>query len=428
MNRTRRFRLLRGSLVLALGLELLVPWSRPAAEAATAPGVQVTVDPRGVVGLANAVPATVTVTLGATSVAVNGNPPVVLNDFGRYSTGKVPIAGAHCGTNDLSILYVGRAVGATTYEVLCPVIGLSPSSAGVPDLPTTVVVTSRYFDYQGDDQYKYLTVDGAPAGRFTYGNDPSFTMTGGCGQHQVQLAQASQYGPLVATAVFTVVCPKLAVAPGAILRSSQPRAVTLTGTGFDPSAAVALSVEGASIGSAIADAAGNFSATPTIGGLSCATHQIVAAETAPSSVVPSPSPGPSGSPAPPLPPPALGATRTAQVGLAVRCPATLAISPTVIPGGMTTHVTGGGFAPHAQVTLVWQLDGGLSRPVPGSPVTADATGAIDFYTLMMVHEPVGARTLVAKDATSSAAATGIVEGGTMQPGGSSSNFDFIFRR
>jgi len=118
---------------------------------------------------------------------------------------------------------------------------------------------------------------------------------------------------------------------------------------------------------------------------------------------------------------------SAAATLTVTCPGVdLGVDPAVIAEGMTTHVTGSGFVPDQPVTLAWQLSDGSTVPADGSPATADGNGRVSFYCLVLAHQDVGGRTLIATQSVDTfdgtlaqltAQTTAVVQGGTMQPSG-----------
>jgi hypothetical protein len=289
---------------------------------------------------------------------------------------------------------------SAVFTVLCPTITLDPAVVYGAGGATTVNVTATDFDLGDDDSLKQLTFDGAPAtptAQFGPKQPISFTAGGSCGPHQVELTQQSAFGLLDATAVFTVECPTVALDPGTIAQVLQPAGVGVDATSFPPNAAVTISLDGTTVGSGQTDQFGTLATAITANNLDCGTYPVVV-ETDQVAGVPH---------------------ARAKAHLVVSCAPLVQADPDVVQAGMTTHITGSGFTPGAQVTLVWQLPDGTTEPVAGSPRTASASdkGTFDFYTLIPGLDELGLRMLAASDGNRSATAKVLIEGGTMQPSG-----------
>lgn len=411
-----RRRLLAAPACLALALLTMTLPARRAAAAVPALSVSLP----GVLGANH--PATVTVSgsglagYGIYRLDFDGSQ---IDTVGTDGSGALSatehLPGAACGDHQVSLTLAGvlqfmaAAPDATArYHVLCPSIAPAPRSVLRAQLPASVAVQPNGdFDYAGDDQYKVLLVDGVQVGTFGYRAPIGFAPSTACGVHPVRLVQPSQFGPVDAQSSYTVLCPQVAVQPGTIDKPAEPAPATVTGNGYDADAAVTVTIGGQVVAGAVTDGVGAFSVPITLADLDCGPHPLTAAE-----------PG----------------TPAAQAGTSVRVrcthshppPSHLALNPDVVATGMTTRVTGSGFQPTAQVTLVWHLADGTTEAVGGSPVIADAHGGIDFYTLVLPHGATGGRTMVATDAISSATAQAVVQGGTMQPSGGGPQI--VFRR
>jgi hypothetical protein len=411
-----RARLVAALACLPLALLTTALPVRPAA--AAVPSLSVSLP--GVLGANH--PSTVTVAgsglaqYGGYRLDFDGSPidTVGTDGNGAFSVSE-HLAGATCGDHQLSITlswvigFVAVPPAATArYHVLCPSIALTPRSVLRSQLPPSIAVQPNGdFDYAGDDQYKVLLVDGMQVRSVGYHAPISIAPTTACGVHVVRLVQPSQFGAVDAQAGYTVLCPGVAVQPATIDKAAEPAPATVTGSGYDPNAPVTVSVGGQVVAGAVSDGVGDFSVPITLADLDCGPHPLTAVE-------------------PGYPAAQAGASVTVRCTHSGPAHSHLALNPDVVATGMTTRVTGSGFQPATQVTLVWHLADGTTEAVGGSPVLADSHGRIDFYTLVLPHGATGGRTMVATDASSSATAQAVVQGGTMQPSGGGSQI--VFRR
>jgi len=303
-----------------------------------------------------------------------------------------------------------------TLTVLCvtPHITLSPATILRESQPRPVTVHASGF---APDWPVAVSVDGTQQATTDTGKngakDVVITVAGlGCGPHTVtvqELPDPTPNPPMpAASATLTVKCvtPQVSVIPAVILRESQPRPVAVHASGFAPDWPVAVLVDGAQQASTSTNSSGVKDVVITVAGLSCGPHAVTVRE------LPNPGPNP--------------AMPEASATLTVRCVAALSVNPAVIPAGMTTHVTGTGFAPGKPVILTWKLTDGSTATVNGAPVVASAKGVIDFYCLVLPHESTGGRQLIGTDTTVTATAAAVVAGGTMQPSGSDPQI--VFRR
>jgi len=339
--------------------------------------------------------------------------PVYASEGPPDLEGAFPASGLQCGANQVQVAYFSYDYNTIRRDfgnlvALCPTITLNPNAGYLAGKPTTVTVTPTDFDGYQNDRPKVLTFDGRPLGTFGYKKPISFVATAGCGAHQVTLIQASAYGTLSASAVYTVRCPSAAVNPPVISRASQPIPVSVTANAFPPNAAVTIAINGSPARGATTDGAGNLAAPVTVMNLACAAYTVTVTTN-----------GTFG-----------GARVSASAPLTVTCSAVITVDPGVISAGMTSHVTGVGFTSGSSVTLVWQLMDGTTLPVNGSPqIALSPSGAIDFYTLVMNTDIIGARTLIGTDTKGLAASAPVVVArGTMQPSNSGQSVQRLVTR
>lgn len=325
-------------------------------------------------------------------------------------TGQVDIAltlpAAACGDHRVALddPVTGTTVVSTPFRVMCPSLRLQPSRLTPSTLPNTIaVLPGDDFDYSGDDTAKALVVDGGAPQRERYRDPIAIAPSVACGIHQVQLFQANDVvkATLSASAQYVVLCPAAAVDPVGIARDSQPTPVTVSGSGLDPATPISVAIDDRPVATATTDGTGALSKPVTVAGLDCGDHAVTLTEQQ-------------------VRPPARAATT-----LTVTCPGVdLAVAPAVVAEGMTTQVSGSGFVPNQPVTLVWQLSDGSTVAADGSPAKPDANGRLSFYCLILAHQDVGGRTLVATQSVDTvdgtvaqivAKASAVVQGGTMQP-------------
>jgi hypothetical protein len=306
---------------------------------------------------------------------------------------------AQCGSNTVTVVAeVDEGsfqfnVGSATIDLGCAAVSVSPALVGNQQLPATFAVTPENFP---EPSGFTLTVDGTPQA-FTPGAGGTLDFTGSpsCGAHQVTLSQTFDGQPISASAQITVLCPQIAVTPSSIPLASEPAAVVVTGTQFHANQPVSISLNGAVVGSTVTGEDGSFSVPITARGLDCAPHQVTAAE----------QPAAGG--------PAFLFSATALL-LVTGCTRSLTVDPAVLEPGQVTRVTGTGFAPGVPVTLTWQLPGGA--PLLGTlTVTADGTGDISGFFLVMPGDVLGARQVLATQAGDTLTAAALVEAGPMQP-------------
>jgi hypothetical protein len=362
-------------------------------------------------------PTTVTATqtdVGGSDVTLTyptGAPPVDMpagpNNTNVLSfTADVSTCGPATVTVNWPVIFLRKSANATAgtdsavFTVLCPTITLVPAIGYEAGTTTTVDVTYTDFDFDSDDSPKHLTFDGAaatPTADFGFQQPISFSASGACGPHTVELTQPSPFGLLDATAVYTVECPTVVLDPSTIAQVLEPAGVGVEATSFPPNAAVTISLNGNMVGSGQTDEFGTLATAITANDLECGTYPVVV-ETDQVAGVPH---------------------ARAKAHLVVSCAPLVQAKPDVVQAGMTTRITGSGFTPGAQVTLVWQLPDGTTEPVGGSPQTASASGkaTFDFYTLIPGLDELGLRTLMASDGTRSATVQVLIQGGTMQPSG-----------
>jgi hypothetical protein len=199
---------------------------------------------------------------------------------------------------------------------------------------------------------------------------------------------------LVASATLTAQCPAISLNPATITQNAEPAPVLVTGTTFYPGPAVAIAVDGNQVSSATTDGNGGFSTSVTAQGLSCGTHQVTANQFVD----------------------ALSQTLSASATLTVACnQSKLALDPAVLEPGELTHVTGTGFTPGQPVTLTWRLRGGGPPLLGRASVTANGTGGIAAWLMVMPNDVLGQRQLVATQGGSTATANAVVDGGPMEP-------------
>ncbi len=334
-----------------------------------------------------------------------------------------------CGPTPVTVTWPagpGASAGSDSapFTLLCPAITLTPAAVYAPNQLTTVTVDYTDFEPNGDDFAKYLTGDGNPIGSYLFQQPISFTVSIGCGQHIVELTQKSQFGLLDAKATYTVNCPTVTLNPTTVARVTQPAPVDVEADQFPPDAPVTVTLNGAVVGSGTTDDNGTLSTTITTDERRCSTYTIAVSTNA--------NAGNAGNATDPADPDsaanALPQAR-ASAPLVVSCAAVIKADPDVVQAGMTTHITGAGFAPGSVVKLVWQLPDGTIEPVTGSPqkATSSETGSIDFFTLLQGQDEVGQRMLVATDGQLTASFKVFVEAGTMQPSGRS-GLGIVIRR
>ncbi len=327
-------------------------------------------------------------------------------DTGAFSgTFSVPQPGDEsggvpgCGANTVTVTTetdggTSIPVGSVTITARCAGITVNPGVVGNQQLPATFHVTPQNFPLPGGFT---LSVDGTPQ-NFSTATDGGLDITASpsCGTHQVVLSQTFNEQVISAAAQITVKCPQITLTPAAIPLASQPAVVLVTGSQFHASQPVTISVDGTAAGSGVTDAGGNFSLPVTARGLDCSAHQVTASE--------QPSTG--------GPAFLFSATATLQV---TGCTKTLRIDPSVLQPGELTHVTGTGFAPGVPVTLTWQLPGGGPTLLGTKTVTAGSDGGVGAFFLVLPHDLLGARQLVATQGAAKLSADAIVDGGPMQP-------------
>lgn len=326
-------------------------------------------------------------------------------DDGSFSmTLPVPIGDggsspAHCGANTVVVTEDGDdefedfEVGTATINLGCAAISVSPSLVGQQQLPATFAVTPQNFPQPGGFT---LTVDGTPQAFTTApGAALDFTGSPSCGTHQVTLSQTSDEQLISASAQVTVDCPRITLTPSSIPLASEPATVTVTGAQFHASQPVSITLDGTTVGSAMTDEDGNFTAPITARGLDCAAHRVTVTEQATG-----------GGPA---------FLFSASVSLRVTgCKLTLAIDPAVLEPGQVTRVAATGFAPGVPVTLTWQQPGGA--PLIGrQTATAGAGGNLGAFFLVLPGDLTGARDLVATQGRVKLTASALVQASPTQP-------------
>ncbi len=346
---------------------------------------------------------------GAVAVTFN-NVPVgdleVRGDTGAFTgaftlgqpaegSAAVPVCGLNTVTVTAETDDAGPfTVGSATISASCAGVSVSPGLVGRQQLPATFLLTPQNFP--SPDGFT-LTVGGTPqAFTTTAGGGLKFTGSPSCGPHQVVLAQTFNEQAISATARITVLCPRITLAPSALALASQPATVLVTGSQFHPGRPVMITVGGRRVGSAVTGQDGNFSLPITAAGLDCGTHAVTAREQV----------GQGG--------PAVALSASAPLKV-TRCARKLAIDPAVLVPGEVTHVTGTGFAPGRPVTLTWRLPhGGL--PLLGTlTIAASRGGSIGGFFLVLPHDLLGARKLVATQGAVKLTASAMVDSGSQQP-------------
>jgi hypothetical protein len=229
-----------------------------------------------------------------------------------------------------------------------------------------------------------------------------------CGANTVSIENPPFEGPspVLASATLTAECasstptptatpgPTITLNPATISQKSEPAQVGVTGFRFNDRLPVTLTINGQAVGKAMPDVDGVFTATITVTGLGCGTHQVTAAQQGFTA----------------------GTSVTASAPLAVTgCAGRLAIDPAVLEPGELTHVTGTGFVAGQPVTLTWRLPNNGPRLLGTLTVAADGTGHVATWFLVMPGDLLGQRQLVATQAGASVTANALVDGGPMQP-------------
>ena len=253
-----------------------------------------------------------------------------------------------------------------TITVTCtPAITPSPSTISVADEPATVTVTGSQFypglpvtiSLNGQDVGSPVTTD--TTGDFS----TKITVQDlGCDNYDLKASQPGSSPPaydppLSADVQFTIRCaPTITVNPPTIAESAEPASVTVAGTGFHPSQAVTISLDGQTVGSPVTTtAAGDFSTGITAQGAPCGTHAVTASQYEGDN--------------------SLSASGT----LTVTCTPTITPSPPVIAVAAEPAiigVTGAQFYANTAVTI------SLNGQTVGSPVT---TAIGDFSTTITVQ-------------------------------------------
>ncbi|MGZ6832713.1 MAG: hypothetical protein ACXVGN_05995 [Mycobacteriaceae bacterium] len=343
----------------------------------------------------------------------------------------VPKAGQHgeaaCGANPVTVQIVeyqgpnsvagsplpGTEAGSANVAADCA-ISVNPGLVGNQQLPTTFEVTPQGFNARAT---LVLKLDGT-AQDFTTntGGGLDFTAAPSCGSHQLVLTQTFEDQVGSASAEITVDCPQITATPATIPQPSEPATVLVSGSQFHPGQPVTISLDGKAVNGGVTNSDGVFSLPIRAAGLGCAAHQVTAAE----------QPGPRG--------PAFlftASTSLTVTGCRTTPPPrlTLTLDPAVLAPGMLTHVTGTGFAPKQQVTLTWQLPGG-GTSLPGTVTvvagsTGGSKGTIDTYFMVLPHDLLGVRLLVATQGAARVAAPAVVDGGPMEP---STGDQFVYRQ
>jgi hypothetical protein len=242
-----------------------------------------------------------------------------------------------------------------------------------------------------------------------------------CGQDPVTIDTG---GPVLATAVISVFCPAVTVAPNPVDSGGHPATMTLTGTGFPANRLVDLGFDGQTRATVTSDATGAIRGT--ISGVSpaCGQHQATGTAHPPASGAVG-VPGSGGAVLAFMP---VSAFTTVVV---VGC-AHITVDPTVVQQGMLTHVTGAGFLPRTALTLSWQDVTGATV-FPCSPdainvpaLTTDASGSIDVFCLAFPYQTIGALRIAAVQPPETETAPVVIEDGPMQP--SNGSDQFVYRR
>lgn len=275
-----------------------------------------------------------------------------------------------------------------------------------------------------------ITLNGVRAGTVQVGAQGTFPTTdlavpakaAACGKDTVTIDNG---GPVLASAVVSVFCPSVTVAPNPVDSGGGPATMTLTGTGFPPDRPVDLGFDGQTRATVTSDATGAVHGT--ISGVSppCGQHQAAASAHPPAGGAFGAPAGSGGAVAAFLP---VSAFTTVVV---VGC-ARISADPDVVQQGMLTHVTGSGFLPRTALTLAWQSLGGAAV-FPCSPdairvpaLSTDAAGSIDVFCLAYPYETIGALQISAAQPPETETAPVVIEDGPMQP--SNGTDDFVFRR
>ena len=179
------------------------------------------------------------------------DPVLMAKDPNAGVSATLSLDGVHCGQNRIDVYYDYSVINfrrntttdRQTYYgflfVACPTISLSPAISFGADSKTITVLNSG-FDPAGDDQLKTLRFDGVQVASPTYSRLPrpvTFTTQASCGHHTVDLSQPwapealTTQAPvdllLEASAVYTVLCPALALTPSTIMKSAAPAPVGL---------------------------------------------------------------------------------------------------------------------------------------------------------------------------------------------------------
>ena len=305
-------------------------------------------------------------------------------------------------------------------------VSVSPTNAPLSQLTTFTVTTGASADSVTDIIGVEFTGSGNPTtvGQLSAQSDGdlggTFPATGAiCGTNTVTLVNDSEAGnPVITQLPITAYCPSIQITPTTVGYGSEPATVRLTGSGFVDSSPVQILIDGHPVGQGTSDATGAVTMPVTVSGLGCtpAPHEVTAqmppagaaatvanSATAPLTVTGCPASVSTAKPAP---------------------PATLTANPDVVEDGQVTHVTGTGFTPNAPVALSWKPTSGAAAQ-SGPTVTADASGDIDDYLVVMSNDLYVPCDLVATQGTTNASASVLVQGGSMEP---STNDQLVFRQ
>ena len=305
---------------------------------------------------------------------------------------------------------------------------VTPTTAPLSQLTTFNVITTYNPDTVTVTIGVEFTGSGAPimVGQLTPQSDGylggTFPATGAiCGTNTVTLVDEGVAGdPAIIQLPITAYCPSIQIAPSSVTHASEPTTVQVTGTGFVDSSPIQIMIDGHAVAQGTSSAAGAVTMPVPISGLGCTpTPHEVTVQMPPAGVPATVA----NSASAPLTvtgcPPATTPTQPPSTAKP-----TLTANPDVVEQGQVTHVTGTGFTPNSPVVLSWQPTAG-SGTQTGPTVTADASGDIDDYLVVLLNDLYVPCDLVATQGAASVSTPVLVQGGSMEP---SSNDELVFRQ
>lgn len=296
--------------------------------------------------------ATITVSFDSATVATTES-----NGSGYFSTTFI-IPAAVAGSNTISATD-GTNTQSSNFNVvpnviLSPVRGRSGSA---------LTVNGTGFAPSSSVSVTFGSTAEPSAATDSVGNfSTSFTVpSGNSGSVTVTATDASSNS---ATASYNVLSPKITVKAAT---GNVGKSVTITGTGFLPSATITLAYDGATVSSATSNSTGGFSAAFDIPASPAGANTINATDGTDS------------------------ATATFTVTPSI------SISPKTDAGknSITVQVTGTGYAANSQITISFN---GINQTTTTSPVMTGGTGSFTASFVVPATTPAGSYTVQATDA------------------------------